>query len=30
MGGEFRVSERGQKFELGLRKEDGIVNTFRT
>lgn len=30
LGGEFRVSERDQKFELGLRKEDGVINTFRT
>lgn len=30
-GLEFRVSERGQKFELGLRKEDGvIISTLRT
>lgn len=30
MGGEFRISERGQKFELGPKKEDDVINTFRT
>lgn len=30
LAGEFRVSESDQKFKLGLRKEDGVINTFRT